>query len=374
MEPDTDALLITSHADIVKQMKEPFSAYLEDEHHFKGTYDNLGTNGICVSLMTNRPMPRNVYFSFTAEEESGRNTGAANSLNYVESRSGRVPTCMALDVTYEGYDENVLFTLEGAHGQTENDRRVLIEDAMATEGEERSFQVVPLKSKHDNSFLPEEYRVKDLCDPDESYYYAKQGCNSCSVCLPGDGVMHGDSGYYVKEPVMHGYEAGLAGLIYQRTHSFPELLEGVKEEKDARVREAKEVECRKAPTYYSYYGHSNVHTGYDYGGPSSYWLNDDPAVPVPSYNWRDEEEFPVEFGDLDETTKDELIDTMEEEMYEGCGLYAPDQFDMFFSDMMNLYNLTDEEGELRAILKENFDAIKESEDFWNWSNDKDREY
>ena len=255
MEWDKKALLVSSHADIVKDIQHPFSELDEETHYFKGTYDNLGTNGACVDLMLNHEIPRNVYFAFTAEEESGKNTGAEFSYAYTRNRTGQAPDVIVLDVTDEGYDNDRLFTIEGLTAPTEKDRTHFLNTIYQIEGEKQSFEVVRMYKKDDNSFLPYSYRSKELTAADESYFYAKQNCLSFSMDLPTDGPMHSDSGLYTKEATMYGYCASLAQMCYVLTNTYPEKVEALAEEKDAYVRRAEDTAFRKKK-YSSFWGSS----------------------------------------------------------------------------------------------------------------------
>ena len=259
----TNPFLVSTHADIVDNIKNPSSSFVEDKHYFKGTYDNLGTNAACVNLMLNENLPDNVYFAFTADEETGRCNGADYALKYIKNSFNMEPMVFALDVTDEGYDNDRLFTIEGLHAKSEPARRRMLEIFMGTEGEEQSFEVVRLKKKDDNSFLPESYRSKNTTVYDESVFYANKNCNSCSICLPTDGSMHSDSGLYVKEAVMKGYSLSLAAGILAFTTADRTRIEEIKSEKDALVREAKETAFHK----FNYYSPS-------YYGGSSYFVND----------------------------------------------------------------------------------------------------
>ena len=234
-----ESLLISSHADIVSDITKPFSSLKDD--HFKGTYDNMGTNAACVELMLNRDMPDNVYFAFTAEEESGRFTGAEYALSFMRNRSGKYPSVIVLDVTYEGYNKNRLFTLEGLHAPAEDKRIKFLDLMLSGEGNEQSFEVIRMKKKDDNSFLPQSYQSSKTTDCDESYYYAKHDCLSFSLDLPTSGHMHSDSGLTVKEPVMYGYCDCLAQACYLITNSYPDRIEEIKAKKDDAVIKAKAV-------------------------------------------------------------------------------------------------------------------------------------
>ena len=248
-------VLITSHADIVSAIKNPSSTL--EEGYFHGTYDNLGTNAACVNLMLNHKMPPSVYFAFTDEEETGRCFGAADALRYITEKSGVEPICIALDVTDEGYDNDRLFTIEGLHTKSSGFRERLLTSIKEAEGEEQSFEIVKLEKADDCSMFPDSYVASGLTVFDESVFYARRGCNSCSVCLPTDGHMHSDSGLDVKEPVMEGYSLSLAQLIYVITNTHPELVEEIKARKDELIRTAREIEFKKpAYTYGSYYQRS----------------------------------------------------------------------------------------------------------------------
>ena len=266
-------MLVSSHADIVPYIKNPFSTLKEDEPYFHGTYDNLGTNGAAVSLMVNRIMPENVYFAFTAEEETGRCTGAETALKYLRDETGVDPVCVALDVTDEGYDENRLCTVEGFNAKTEEIRRNILRRLLSGEGTEQSFEVVRLHKKDDVSVLPEEYINKHTTVFDESIFYAGKNCNSFSLCMPTDGEMHSDSGLYVKEPVLRGYELSLAQVIYLLTNTHKELVEEIKPQKDAFVEQAKEIAPRKKPTFRSWTHDDpdyNTYNSYSYHSPANY--------------------------------------------------------------------------------------------------------
>lgn len=275
---NTDCFLVSTHSDIVDGIKNPHSEYIENEKYFKGTYDNLGTNAACVNLMLNENLPDNVYFAFTADEETGRCNGADYALKYMKLASNREPMIFALDVTDEGYDNNRLFTIEGLHGKNEGIRRKMLEIFMETEGEEQSFEVVRLKKKDDNSFLPESYQAKNTTVYDESVFYANKNCNSCSICLPTDGSMHSDSGLYVKEAVMKGYSLALAAGILSFTTQDRTRIDEIKAEKDALVKQAKETVFHKfynsySPSFYGYGGSSYFGNGGYSGDIGSYWVN-----------------------------------------------------------------------------------------------------
>lgn len=238
MEEGQSVTVVSTHADIVDEIKRPYSSLDTDRDYYRGTYDNGGTNAVCAHLMATEELPENVYFAFTAEEETGSCTGAEDVLSFVRGITGREPIVLALDVTDEGYEDNRLFTVEGLHGVNEMSRCKMLEVFLGTEGERQSFEVVRLREEDDNSFLPEKYRSRNLTVFDESVFYANSGCNSCSLCLPGTGEMHGDEGFQVKRAVMEGYEASLLAIILAFGGGQPERIEALKARKDALVKKA----------------------------------------------------------------------------------------------------------------------------------------
>ncbi len=338
-----EVLLVSSHADIVPEIKKPFSELDEEKKYFKGTYDNMGTNAACTEIMLNREMPDNVYFAFTAEEETGRFTGAEYALAYVRNKSGNYPKVIVLDVTYEGYDHDRLCTIEGLHAPTEKERKGLLEKMMELEGNEQSFEVVRMKKKDDNSFLPKEYRAKSTTDCDESFYYAKQDCLSFSLDLPTDGSMHSDSGLRTKEAVMRGYIDCLTQTCYMMTNTYPDKIDDLKTSKDAYVLGAIDTDFYKTKTssyFNSYYNAYN----------SSYT----PYRPV--FSKKNDDDYPgqMSISDyIDTEDNEKSIDEMRDEdpdfemwyeefltsAYEIATAYDKDDIGLFIEDMAALGEL-----------------------------------
>ena len=226
--PGQDVLLVSSHADIVPEIWHPNASKDTDAHYFRGTFDNLGTNAACVSLMASEAvrLPDNVYFAFTAEEESGRMAGARDAYKIIKKETGIDPTVIVVDVTYEGFSNNRLFTLEGLSAPSEKARRNFLLSVCETEGEEQTFEVIRLNKKDDNSFLPGPYNAKPTSAPDESWYYDEKDCLSFSMDLPVAGSMHSDKGLLVKKPVFHGYVVSLFQMIYSLCNvSNPDMID-----------------------------------------------------------------------------------------------------------------------------------------------------
>lgn len=240
MPKDTENILVSSHSDIVKGITEVSSKYKDGFYH--GTYDNLGTNAasVCIMCMDGNNLPDNVFFAFTADEETGRCLGAKSAYQFID-RNSKYPTlCVSLDVTDEGYDNNKLCSIEGLHA--DNDIKSKIADSMMiTEGEEQSFCVIKAKHK-DNSPFNKDYIDGNYTVFDEGVYYGQTlNQNALSFCLPSDGSMHSNSGLDVKESVFIGYILSLNTFIHEYTNTKNFEIEDIKEYKDYLVNKAKEI-------------------------------------------------------------------------------------------------------------------------------------
>ena len=355
-EPEKDkfSILISSHADIVNGITKPYSEYNEETKYFKGTYDNLGTNGACVALMLNEDLPDNVYFAFNDEEETGRCLGAAEALKYMTQVSYRQPFVIALDVTDEGYDNDRLFTLEGMNSHSAAIRERTLQVMLSGDGEEQSFEVVRMRNGDNCSMLPESYVSDNLTVFDESVYYAKQNCNSFSFDLPTEGSMHSDSGLYVKEPVFKGYVKSLLQTIYILDAVYPDKVEDIKKEKDEFVKQAKEVPFRKQ-TYHSYSSYSSPSSIYsgmgysDYGnytGYSSKW----------SYLHDYDDEDYDDFDDQEESVESHVIKNY---LVNEAAKYGSDEYETFAENAKeNFLEYYDDE-EAEKLLKYAFEYVHE---------------
>lgn len=209
-ERGSKPVLVSSHSDIVKSIKEPYSTLNNGFYH--GTYDNMGTNAASVALMLKNELSDNVFFAFTDEEETGRCFGATEAVKWLTGFTGTHPFCVALDVTDEGYYENCLCSIEGLSASTKVAKN--IRNAMLlTEAGQKTFCVAKKESK-DISPFAKEYISCNYTVFDESAHYAKLKCDTISFCVPTNGSMHSDSGLYIKEPVFLGYCLSLESFLH----------------------------------------------------------------------------------------------------------------------------------------------------------------
>lgn len=186
-------ILVSSHADIVSQITKVFSE--KGEEYYRGTYDNLGTNAAACVLMLNETFPKNVYFAFTADEETGRCHGAKDALSFLADASGVNPLCIALDVTWDGFGEK-LYSIEN----------------FATSMEPT---LTALAQRTDSAHATANFtRVGGY---DEGTYYCNKKMQACSICLPCSGSMHSDSGVDIFKATFHGYILSLAAVLHTLT-------------------------------------------------------------------------------------------------------------------------------------------------------------
>lgn len=317
-------MIVSSHADVVDSISKCFSE-LTDDGYLCGTYDNAGTNAAAVIAMLEGNIPDNVIFAFTADEETGRCNGARQTLEYARNQ-GYEPVCMALDVTWEGYDDGNLFSVENlSSGYKKNEDISFLNrvaDAavnMEPEGI-RTFSFVRINKNTapDKNSLPDYYISKDTGMFDEAFAYVREHARGFSLCLPCNGGMHSNHGVTVRQPGFEGYVNALKTMCYQL--SLPEeknmadrVPESVRIENKVlsericgliREEEEKEKQRRAAlsseKTYSSYSYVSDNWDGYSYYG----YEDDD------TYGGYDPDD-PLSW----------VIDTL----YEGCVDYRPEE-------------------------------------------------
>lgn len=267
-------IVVSSHADVVKSITKCSSNVKEKDgfSYYKGTYDNAGTNAALVISMLEGSLPDNAIFAFTADEETGRCHGAKQVLEYARS-SGYEPICIALDVTYEGYDEGYLFTVENlTSGHKNEDQDFLNEVASAMMGieseDKQSCSFVKVSKNAVPSELDKKYVARDTGWFDEAQAYGEEHVKAMSICLPCEGEMHANSGVLVKEPAFEGYVNALEYMIHAMAKS--PILEQIKDEKkEANVsllETATAMAEKEAEEYKKYYSsHSATYNRYRNG-------------------------------------------------------------------------------------------------------------
>lgn len=345
-------LIVSSHADVVDSISKCFSR-LTDDGYLKGTYDNAGTNAAAVIAMLEGNIPDNVIFAFTADEETGRCNGAKQTLEYANLQ-GYEPICMALDVTWEGYDDGNLFSVENlSSGHKKNeDVSFLNRVAQAAMNMEpgnniRTFSMVRVNKDTKPTNIPSEYIAKDTGMFDEAFAYIREHARAFSLCLPCNGSMHGNYGVTVRQAGFEGYINALKAMCYQLSLSeernmADRIPESIRIENNALservynliLKEMEEEKRRRANYRSSYpvYGTGYSDAGGYYGCSEDDWYDcydpDDPIV------W--------------------IMDTL----YEGCVDYGDEEKDGYIETAMEyIRGMQDDDGKNPILDKYDDDAL-----------------
>lgn len=364
-------VIISAHVDTVKEITK-CSSSLSEKGYYKGTYDNQGTASALLVAMLEGKLPKNVLVAFTGEEETGRCVGAKQALEFAKAHKQN-PVCIALDVTYEGYDEGSLFSIENlTSGHKKDEDQEFLDEigeiglSLENETEEPTFRFVRLHKSAIPSNLPKDYQSKDSGWFDEAQSYGKQGAKALSLCLPFSGNMHGNSGGKVREPVFEGFINAIAGFAHslakdgdkeivedlaKENKSFFLLVkEMITEEKEERKKEresygyswnglsfpkyskrSEEYDSMTEDEYYEYLAYN-----YGYGGYNEYnnyvYGNGENVQMFPTFD-------PNEY-DWDEYTQ-EIVDELYEyasDYQENPELFVSDCLDNLPSDFSNAFD------------------------------------
>lgn len=334
-----DVLIISSHIDTVPEITNCYSELNEETGILHGTYDNMITNTAAVIMMKEHDFPNNVVFAFSGEEETGRMLGAKNvaKLLYPEHRL----ICVALDVTYEGFDNNSLYTIEnfiecGKGAPLGPDKEIALNRLarMLLDMEpdtEQTFTFVKANKRHVPTQLPEKFMSKSSGMCDEAYGYRDEGFVTMSVCIPTDGDMHSNSGLKCKQPVFEGYILSLTSLIYELTNSHKQLIEVYKIARSNLVEKAKEISIPKPQYYYNdddydYDDYDDYLDTYYYN--KSFGINNDYYVNKNNYD-------PIMDEDTKLTPEEEenILDLIDEKLIEEVQYYEDDEIDEFLNNI-----------------------------------------
>jgi hypothetical protein len=338
--PQNNAVLVSTHADIVNEITNVSSKCEDNIYH--GTYDNLGTNAVATTLMLRNELPDNVFFTFTAEEETGRMSGAASSLKFFKDHY-ILPFVITLDVTYEGFNKNLLASVEGWNSKAPKLLSDHIRECFLSSEPSQSFCVIK-NNKNDSSPFDEEYIEPSLTMTDESFYYRKHDCAEFSYCLPTNGSMHSNYGLDVKEPTFLGYTLILEHFIKEYyLAASKEDREELKHIKEYLLERNKEIHL-PVKTYSDYYG-----SGYSYS--NSYYSM-----------------FSLTDNDIDTNNiTDEDWDAIYSEIVTMAYNYSPLSYYEFVSDIEYIYGDIFSEEELQDI----FNFTHEEIDYEEFGYDND---
>lgn len=378
-------VVVSSHADVVDSITKCSSKLKEKDEgvYYSGTYDNAGTNAALVISALEGNLPDNTVIAFTADEESGRCSGAKQVLEYARN-SGYEPVCIALDVTYEGFDEGYLFTVENASSghKKEEDMSFLNDLANAMIAvdpeDDQGCCFVKLSKNGIPDEMDRKYLAKGSSWLDEAQIYGREHAKTFSLCLPCDGEMHDNRGVDVKQPTFEGYVNALEYMIYAMSKSpnLQQILEEKKAENSILLGKAKEMakkeeessKSKYADSYYAYkngllseddyydylaYNESYRVNGYDNSNYNFEYRHN--AISDKDYveSWYDEEVFPTFKSYVDSVIEDivevvyEYSEEERESFIEEAISYMPDDVIEWFGGLDRAV----------AVVKDVFDSV-----------------
>ncbi len=326
-----EIILVSSHSDIVPGIKTPFSEYKKNGM-LKGTYDNLITNAAITILMKEEDLPDNIVFAFTDEEETGRCLGARSCAVLLQSEGAKL-TAIALDVTYEGYYKNVLYSLENLSGDNTFLNQIGTSITALDDMGVQTGMFTPLDKKMIPATVEKSYFSNAYGMFDEAFAYAKEHIPCFSFCIPSNGSMHTDSGLSVKQPVFEGYLLSLTSMLYTLTRTHESLIEAYKIARASYVEKAESIQLPPEPVIQYYNSYPQNHSVKNM-----------------------------------QTTADILEDMDEDilfELYENASFYSPLEEERFVNDMLMGYgsNKKDQLDTEKQILHEIFRNVHAPEEY-----------
>lgn len=324
-EMNRNMVIVSTHADIVPSINT-CSSNLDENGIYQGTYDNIGTNAAALILMLEANLDKNIVFAFTGDEETGGCRGAKKTASYFFER-GKRPTCIALDVTFEGFWDNFLCSMENASAPKEQEEEFLnaVVDALySTEGEKQTFQFVKIGKKHIPTKIESKYLSPSSGMYDEGMAYRDEGYPALSLCLPCYGHMHSNSGVAIKQPVFEGFLASLYTLVSKLTKTNEVQLEEIRALKDELVTRAEEIEYKKpVPTYKENYFSQNYNTGW-HESLDTGWLSPGSNGRIYSYSGNDKEFY---------SSYEDELSSLESLLFAEASMYSSDEEDIYVRDM-----------------------------------------
>lgn len=206
-EMPAPVLLLSSHADFVSDITEPFSEETEDGKSLHGTYDNSITNAALLSLMLENRLPDNAAVVFTGNEE--KHFFGAISAGEDLKKAKKKFRVIVLDVSAEGWDEGCHFTIENNFWGNRWGLAVI----RAAEKTRYSYQFAAVDQKHIPSYVPFERLAGNASEPDESWAYDEElQAEAFSLCIPVSGDMHSDEGVLARPESFMAYREALAAI------------------------------------------------------------------------------------------------------------------------------------------------------------------
>ena len=217
-------ILISTHIDIVPQIKKPFvnitpsdiqivesmakaSSGINRKDIITGTFDNSITNAAILTLMLEKnSLPDNAAIAFTGNEESGYM--GATEIGLKLKAMKKKFRAMVLDVTWEGWENKCSFTIENDFWGNRWGKAIV----NAAEKTGFEWDYVPVDPTDIPSFVPHHRISENTAMPDEAWAYDNMDAEAFSLCLPISGSMHSEKGALASKNSFMQYLHTLAAI------------------------------------------------------------------------------------------------------------------------------------------------------------------
>lgn len=282
--------------------------------------------------MRETKLPPNVVFCFNADEETGRCNGAkevVQCLNLLHRKA----IYIALDVTYEAYHTNKLYTVENC-SFLERNRKTFIQKLYDIDD---AFSYVPVGKKDTKlSYVKPSERAFGISWFDEGAAYGKQRKNAFSLCIPcGDGEMHSNIGVKVQQPVFEGYINSL-GCVIAKLARDNQLLETLKKERSYIKEQLRNLPEKPVRTFRYDYPEDDLYGQYSFMDCSEFGY-----VPFSSKDMEDYEEWRMQIKEYF-TMQASMYETDEFENFL-AELNVPEKYIGYFTDSGDMEHMDGEE-------------------------------
>ena len=219
-QTDFPKVILSAHIDTVPSMKHFFLNEDEKNGFLYGNFDNALSDAVLVSLIKDH-FRKDVWYCFTADEETGRCRGIKDVLSMYFDMLGREDAVgIALDCTYENKNG---FTIENIRIPEEKRERGLFSYLYEKKLPFRA--VYPYGAKANASLHEEDISAFPSWFDEGTFYgdYIRKGILSSafSICIPVMGEMHADSGCMARTDDIEAFLSGTDMILSYFTKTEP---------------------------------------------------------------------------------------------------------------------------------------------------------
>ncbi len=207
-------ILLSTHIDCkndeVSKINRCFTD-TSDSQKLIGTFDNSITNAAVIKLMISQKLPKNVVVAFTGDEEEN-SLGAKQTAKFLV-KSKKKFTTIVLDVTCDGWDDALDFTIKNANWKRRTGKKVI----RTAKRSWMDWNFISDQYGYVPAYVPDEYIGVNDSEINEARDYKKNTANCFSFCLPvndaGEYDMHTDEGVECYRVSYHNYIKALYQIV-----------------------------------------------------------------------------------------------------------------------------------------------------------------